>query len=490
MKFQNLQNGTDIRGVAIEGVKDEAVTLTYDHAKTIGYHFAKWLNKSERKDRLVAVGNDSRLSASMLKDGLMEGIALAGSTPIYCGLASTPAMFMSTKFEAINANAAIMITASHLPFNRNGFKFFTRDGGLNKPDIKDIVTACEEERPEGHVEKGYPTAELMKFYSEHLVSLIRSATNTELPFEGKHIVLDAGNGAGGFFAKDVLQALGANTEGSQFLDPDGNFPNHIPNPEDQEAMEAISSCVVTNKADLGIIFDTDVDRAAIVASDGKEINRNKLIALISAILIDETPGATIVTDSVTSEGLEVFIKNLGGQHHRFKRGYKNVINEAVRLTEEGVNAPLAIETSGHAALKENYFLDDGAYLIVRILMTYAKLIKDGKKLDDLIADLNEPKEAKERRVKILDPNFQAYGQEVIKAFEAFAREKGYTIVTPNHEGVRISSTENHKKGWCLMRLSLHDPVLPINIESDVLGGIEKIEADLNEFLARFDALKG
>ncbi|KAG2381180.1 uncharacterized protein HKW66_Vig0254970 [Vigna angularis] len=110
------------------------------------------------------------------------------------------------------------------------------------------------------------------------------------------------------------------------------FPNHIPNPEDKTAMKAITQAVLDNKADLGIIFDTDVDRSAAVDFTGREFNRNRLIALMAAIVLEEHPGTTIVTDSVTSDGLTTFIeKKLGGKHHRFKRGYKNVIDEAIRL---------------------------------------------------------------------------------------------------------------------------------------------------------------
>jgi phosphomannomutase len=99
-----------------------------------------------------------------------------------------------------------------------------------------------------------------------------------------------------------------------------------------------------------------------------------LIALISAIILEEHSNSIIVTDSITSNGLKEFIEEkLGGVHHRFKRGYKNVINEAIRLNKEGKESYLAIETSGHAALKENYFLDDGAYLIAKILIKMAKL---------------------------------------------------------------------------------------------------------------------
>jgi phosphomannomutase len=140
--------------------------------------------------------------------------------------------------------------------------------------------------------------------------------NHDKPLAGMHILVDAGNGAGGFFATQVLEPLGADISGSQFLEPDGSFPNHIPNPEDPEAMAATIAAVQENGADIGIVFDTDVDRSGLVDRNGMAINKNKLIALMSAVTLRKFPGSTIVTDSVTSTGLTKFIEGLGGQHFR------------------------------------------------------------------------------------------------------------------------------------------------------------------------------
>ena len=108
---------------------------------------------------------------------------------------------------------------------------------------------------------------------------------------------------------------------------------------DDKAMDSLSHAVIEAGADMGVIFDADCDRAAIVDATGKEINRNRLIALIAVILLQEHPGATFVTDSVTSSGLKAFINEWGGVHYRFKRGYRNVIDEAIRLNEEGIDWP-------------------------------------------------------------------------------------------------------------------------------------------------------
>jgi len=496
-KWFKLQNGSDIRGVAMDGIEGESINLTPNETKIIASSFTKWLSDKTGKgsDSLkIAIGMDSRLTGPAIKDGIIEGITLLGSEAIDCSLASTPSMFMSTIFESTNCDGGIMITASHLPFNRNGMKFFTKAGGLDKADIKALLTTASEADYTISAQTGaVNTLDLISLYSDFLVDYIRKnvnhPTNYSTPLAGLKIIVDAGNGAGGFYAEKVLKPLGADIAGSQFLDPDGTFPNHIPNPEDKDAMESIQGATVKNNADLGIIFDTDVDRAAVVDATGKIINRNRLIALMAAIALEKSPGTTIVTDSVTSDGLAEFIESIGGVHHRFKRGYKNVINESIRLNNEGIDSALAIETSGHGALKENYFLDDGAFTITKILVKMSQLQQEGKKLGQLIDTLKEPVESEEYRVKITTEDFQGYGMDVIEQLKAFAETHSlFNIVPKNFEGIRISTTDKDSEGWLLVRLSLHDPILPINIESNVAGGVNILKAELLKFLSGFDKL--
>ncbi|KAF3684583.1 putative phosphomannomutase/phosphoglucomutase-like isoform 2 [Capsicum annuum] len=427
-------------------------------------------------------------------------------------LASTPAMFNSTltvndEFSC-PVDGSIMVTASHLPYNRNGFKFFTSVGGLGKPEIKDILERAADiyKNISSDDSKGAEKAALyvkrvdyMSVYASNLVAAVRKAAgNIEKPLEGFHIVVDAGNGAGGFFVDKVLEPLGTITSGSQFLEPDGLFPNHIPNPEDKTAMKAITKAVLHNRADLGIIFDTDVDRSAAVDLSGREFNRNRLIALMSAIILEEHPGTTIVTDSVTSDGLTTFIeKKLGGKHHRFKRGYKNVIDEAIRLNSVGEEAHLAIETSGHGALKENHWLDDGAYLMVKLLNKLASARTSGvggssKVLTDMVEGLEEPTVDVELRLKI-DQNhsdlkggsFRDYGEAVLKQLENTVESNAKLLKAPvNYEGIRVSGYG----GWFLLRLSLHDPVLPLNIEASSNEDAVKLAHDVLNAVKEFTAL--
>lgn len=252
-------------------------------------------------------------------------------------------------------------------------------------------------------------------------------------------------------------------------------------------MQSICAAVVQHQADLGLIFDTDVDRSAAVDEHGQAINRNRLIALMAAILLKDAPGATIVTDSVTSDGLTDFIEQqLQGKHHRFKRGYKNIINEAIRLNNQGVLTPLAIETSGHAALKDNYFLDDGAYLVTQLLIELAKAKLQNRSLTSLITTLQEPVKEQECRFHILQPDFQHYGQQVLDALTHYvAKQPGWRQVPNNYEGIRVACQADDEQGWFLLRLSLHDPVLALNVESNIAGGVDNILARLMTFMAEF-----
>ena len=491
MDYQKLQNGSDIRGIALEGVEGQHINLTERACRDIGRGFALWLQErfGPGKSLCVSVGRDSRLSGPQLSRWICDTMAEEGLQVTDFGMASTPAMFMSTVTEGYCFDAAVMITASHLPYNRNGFKFFTRDGGLEKQDIAAILDFATSDRRTGQAPGQIQSGAFMDTYAGLLLQKVRQATGLERPLEGFRIVVDAGNGAGGFYVDKVLSPLGADTTGSQFLEPDGTFPNHIPNPEDKQAMAAITRAVQEAKAELGIIFDTDVDRAGAVLSDGSELNRNRLIAMLAAILLREHPGTTIVTDSITSTGLASFIQAHGGVHHRFKRGYRNVINEAIRLNHAGQDSQLAMETSGHGALKENYFLDDGAYLVTKLLIELARSRREGASLHALIADLKEPAESQEFRMNLLLEDFKPYGLQLIEALTEYAeKQPGWSIAPSNHEGIRVNLDQAHGNGWFLLRMSLHDPLMPLNIESEQAGGVKAIAAQLYDYLRGFREL--
>jgi len=306
-----------------------------------------------------------------------------------------------------------------------------------------------------------------------------------LPLAGLRIVLNAGHGAGFFFNR-VLQDLGADVTNSLGVNPDSSFPKGIPNPEDPKMVEATKTACEVCNADIGIMLDTDADRCGFIVprivnpsySSGYEpLNRNRLIAFLGVIFAQSSPGCTIVTDSCTSEGLERFLeKTLGLHHERYLKGYANVIGKAKELTESGVaNAEVAIETSGHCAMKENGYLDDGTYTAVKVIGCLANLARERsaengqhhKSLLELIKDLPEMAEVKELRMNVLDGKLESTKDiflRIVKRIEELCVEQQtlqWEFDDKNLEGVRARIGDD---AFFMIRKSLHDPIISIQLE--------------------------
>ncbi|KAL7240216.1 hypothetical protein ACSBR2_005976 [Camellia fascicularis] len=411
------------------------------------------------------------------------------------------------------------MTASHLPYTRNGLKFFTRKGGLTSLEVEDICDRAARKYANrlAKVSTTLPITptrvDFMSAYSKHLRDIIKDRINHPLhydtPLQGFQIIVNAGNGSGGFFTWDVLDKLGADTFGSLNLKPDGMFPNHIPNPEDKTAMSLTTSAVLSNSADLGIVFDTDVDRSGVVDKEGNPINGDKLIALMAAIVLREHPGTTIVTDARTSMALTRFITERGGRHCLYRVGYRNVIDKGVQLNLDGVEAYLMMETSGHGALKENHFLDDGAYMVVKIIIEMVRMKLEGSDegVGSLIKDLEEPLESIELRMNVLSEPRHAKAK-AIEAIEVFrnyvedGRIPGWELdscgdcwvtegclVDSNDEPTaidahmyraKVSDEEHGQYGWVHIRQSIHNPNVAVNMQSTIPGGCKSMTTTLRD----------
>ncbi len=487
-KWSAFKSGSDIRGVGVRSGRCMPAYLSDEAVERITCGFVEWLRKNRvnETEMVVSVGRDTRISSLRIKNSVISALVKMGVKVYDCDYSSTPAMFMTT--VNLGCSGAIEVTASHHPYDKNGLKFFTRLGGLSSKDIDEILCYAEENQFIYAETFGTSTEiDHMKMYAENLRKMICdevNATDYSRPLRGFKIVVDAGNGIGGFYATKVLAPLGADIRGSRFLDYNGMFPNHVPNPEDAKAMKSIQEAVVENNANLGLIFDTDVDRAACVDAGGVKISGNRLVALAAAIAVENNEGATIVTDSVTSDGLTEFIENrLNAKHLCYKRGYRNVIDKQIELNQSSVNCPLAIETSGHAAFRENHYLDDGAYLMTKVVIKMVQLAKEGSKLSDLLSGLKEAKEKLSLRFAIEMSDFKHYGEEVISSLNGFAPScDGWEVKKDTYEGIRVSIDEFNGNGWFLLRLSVHDPVMPLNIESNEAGGVLKIAEKLYSFM--------
>ena len=200
--WSQFKSGTDIRGVAVDGVEGQKVNLTDESICAITDGFVKWLcdRTSKKADELtVAVGRDSRISGPHIMEVVENALKSYGIKVLECGLASTPSMFMAV--IDMKCDGSIQITASHHPFYRNGLKFFTKDGGLEAEDITAILENAENKSfCEKYADGSIEAVDYMSQYCRHLRDMICkevNAENYEKPLEGFKIVVDAGNGAGG-----------------------------------------------------------------------------------------------------------------------------------------------------------------------------------------------------------------------------------------------------------------------------------------------------
>ena len=525
--IRRLQNGPDVRGVALEGENGRAVDLTPLAVEVIAESFGEWLREELQQlesgrdggEVRVSVGRDPRLSGARLGAALFAGLARAGCSVFDVGLATTPACFMSTKLPRFSYDASIMMTASHLPYTRNGLKLFMKRGGLTSGEVEGVCDRAARKYVARKMGlgggRGMPPVvmrvDLMSAYAQHLRNIIKERvahpTHYDTPLKGFKVIVNAGNGCGGFFTWDVLEKLGADTTGSLHLEPDGKFPHHMPNPEDTTAMSLTRDAVLDHGADLGVVFDTDVDRSGVVDATGAAINGDRLIALMSAIVLDEHPGTTVVTDARTSDGLTRFIQARGGHHCLYRVGYRNVIDKGVQLNADGVETHLMMETTGHGALKENNFLDDGAYMVVKIIieMVRMRLVGLEGSVGTLIMDLEEPAESKLMRMNILGEAKYAKqrGTQAVETFRNHIQEgklNGWVLddcgdcsvsqgclVDTNDDPFDVDAYMYRAKffdeykgelGWVHIRQSVHNPNIAINMQSSIPGGCKSMAKDL------------
>ncbi len=473
-----------IQGGEICGPAGDGGAVTTELAECLGYAFALWLaqRKGTTSDKLIlSVGRDFRPSGEALTQALIRGLTAADCDVYDAGQTVTAAIYQTIVSGEAHADGAIMVTGGFQPDGWNGFKLMTRDGGLRLDEQRALLNLA---RSTSLPQRLVSPLDALTPYRERLSEMVLRRLDDDVvcPLVGLFLVV-CESGAGAFLA-DVLEDLGADVVRTA-------LPGGVFHTDDPEAVAALSRAVTQNEADLGVALDADGTRCAIVDQDGKPLMGNRLIALMAAILLEEHPGATFVTDSVTSSGVARFITEWGGVHYRYKRGHRNVIAEAMRLNEEDIDCPLAIETSGHAALRENFFLDDGAYLAAVVLCKALTLKRDGETISSLIQELAEPVESAEIRMRILAPDYRMAAQSAIETVLSHTLDDPeWRLASDNREGVRINFDldGDMDNAWLLLRLSVNEAVMPLNVESDVPGGVKRILSKLYELLRDNDEL--
>lgn len=442
----------DIRGQAM----GDSPLITPEIAHLIGRAFGTYLKPMSDFDSVV-VGRDNRHSSPKLQEALMQGLSSAGITVYDLGLVATPVVY----WHAVDKGGigGVMVTGSHLAGDQNGFKLCIGNKTLYGQNIQALRNIIESN------EFSSEQREIIAVEDEARTNYLLDLTSRIPKSRALKVVIDAGNGTGGLFAPELVAQWGHDVLDCLYCEPDGDYPNHHPNPQVAENMRDLGEAVRKLGADIGLAFDGDSDRVGVVDEQGEMIAADRILALLARDMLSRHAGASVVADVLSSQVLFNAVADAGGVPHMAASGH-SLVKEAMREQE----ALLGGEMSGHIFLAEDYFgFDDGFMVAGRILQLLAE---SNAPLSALNADLPTLYSTPEYRPHCPDEDKQT----VIDAVAEQLSDQGEVVTV---DGVRI----RFERGWGLLRASNTEPVLSLRFEGET-------EADALAYRALFaDALK-
>jgi len=440
----------DIRGLVDQDLTEEAVRLV---GKALGSQVR------EAGGRRVVVGRDCRESGPRFAAAMIDGLTSTGMEVTDLGVVPTPLVYFAA--ATLPVDGLVMITGSHNPPEYNGLKVGVGKTTLHGDGIQAILRRIQEGRfasGRGTV-AGHDIVTPYRAYVRH---------NLKLGPRRLKVVVDAGNGTGGVVAVPLFQSLGIEVV-PLFIEMDGRFPNHHPDPTVEKNLEHLKAKVRETGADLGIAYDGDADRVGAVDEKGQVLWGDQLMILFSRALLAENPGAAIVGEVKCSMNLYDDIAARGGRPIMWKAGHSLI---KAKMKEE--KALLAGEMSGHIFFGHRWFgFDDGIYSSARLI----ELVSHAPApLSTLLADVPVTHATPEIRVDC--PEEKKF-ELVRRAQEWFsARYEAVTV-----DGVRVVFPD----GWGLVRASNTQPLLVLRFEArtaDRLAEIQRLVTDKVEELKR------
>lgn len=445
----------DIRGIWGKDLTSEVV-------QAIGKAFAVYLKRDTDKKRpKITIGRDVRHSSPEICKNLVDNLTSSGIDVIDIGICPTPLQYFS--LFILPVDGGIMITGSHNPPEFNGLKLSVGHDTIYGSEIREIKHIIEdgETTSNGGMLDRY---NIIQPYIGYIKSQYK-----HLRFNGIRVVVDAGNGTAGLVIPELLRDLGCEVI-ELYCEPDGNFPNHHPDPVILENLNDLISTVKQRKAHLGIGYDGDADRIGVVDEQGEVVWGDKLMILFARDILRKHPGAVIIGEVKCSQTLYDDIKVHGGRPIMWKTGHSLIKS---KMKETG--ALLAGEMSGHIFFADSYFgYDDALYASVRLLEV---VLRAGSPyaLSALLSDISKTVTTPEIRKECPD---EIKFKVIEKLHDAF---KGYHVV--DVDGVRII----FEKGWGLVRASNTQPALVLRFEASDDSSLEEIkgfvESRLQEILS-------
>ena len=429
----------DIRGVVGKDLTDEIV---YDLARAIGTFFQRY------GATRASLGRDARESSPRFRDTMIRGLNETGCDVLDVGMVPTPTLYFTLFSEAVDAG--VMITGSHNPADNNGFKICLGKStifGEQISEIKGIAFSRDFTVGKGTKEE----REVVAAYRAHIRSNIRMGPRK------LRVVVDAGNGMGGFVGAPLYRDLGCEVI-ELFCEPDSRFPNHHPDPTVVENMRFAIEAVSEHQADLAIAFDGDADRIGVVDEQGRIIWGDQLMLIFARQILKESPGATFIGEVKCSQNLFDDIKQHGGNPIMWKVGHS-----LIKAKMKESHAAMAGEMSGHLFFADRYFgYDDGIYAGARLIEILSNI---NGPVSSLLAGV--PKMYNTPEIRVDCPDDKKF--EVVRILtEEF--KKSHKVI--DIDGARILFDH----GWGLVRASNTQPVIVMRFEADSQDRLNEIQA--------------
>ena len=437
MKFNpSIFREYDIRGIVETDLKDDVV-------EAIGKAYGTYVKRKGAK--IVSVGCDVRKSSPRLKADIIRGITSTGLDVIDIGTVPTPLLYFS--IPHLKTDGGLMVTGSHNPIEYNGFKMNFGLSSVFGEEIQRLRQLIEK----GDFEQGQGSVTERDIVPDYLNML-----DEKFSYPRKlKLILDPGNGTAGPIASEFFRRKGMDVE-CIFCEPDGTFPNHLPDPTVLKYITTLREKVVNEHADLGIGYDGDADRVGIIDNRGRVVFADRLLAIIARDMLKRNPGAKVIFDVKCSQALPEEIKKYGGQPVMWKTGHALL---KAKMKEEG--APLAGEMSGHMFFGENYYgFDDAIYasaLLVRILS------ESDKSMAEIVDEIPSFYSTPEVRVECSDEEKFKIVEDLVKYFK-----ERYEVI--DVDGARVLFGD----GWGLVRASNTQPVLVLRFEAKTEERLKEI----------------
>lgn len=473
-KYEHAFGKNDIRGIYGEDITEELFYNT-------GRGFVEWLKAQSGKketDMWVTITRDARLHSPVLEKALSDGITSTGANVINLGLAPTPIGYYSevVGIEGYNVIAAAIITASHNPKEYNGLKMTYNKRTLTESQIREVrditfknwlnnpETSAENTlKMTGKVEEKNIIPDYIKDMEERFGKI----------GEEVKVVVDSANATGGVVGPELYKKLGCEVV-ELFSEPDGNFPNHHPNPSVEKTLDTLKKVVTKEHADIGIAYDGDSDRIGIIDSEGRFLTGDKLLLIYAQDLIEKCKAKnivpTVVSEVKCSQVLFDTIDKLGGHAVMCKTGH-GYIKDKMKET----NALLAGEMSGHTFFKDRYYgFDDAVYAGCRIIEIIAKHKKLNPefKISDMLKAFDEVYSSPEVRYPCPNELKKSTLEKVQTMVESDKNIFGSPIKDIiTLDGMRIV----FDGGFALIRQSNTEPVFTLRFEAKTKEECDKLK---------------